>query len=55
MEENKGWYPLEGVPFPDSTETEIVENGIKYSVDFENGACYNEIIHTNRKEFYHEI
>ena len=37
MEENKGWYPLEGVPVPDSTETEIIENGIKYSVDFENG------------------
>ena len=37
MDENKGWYPLEGVPVPDSTETEIVENGIKYSVDFENG------------------
>lgn len=37
MEENKGWYPLENVPVPDSTETEIVENGIKYSVDFENG------------------
>lgn len=37
MEENKGWYPLEGVPVPDSTETEIIENGIKYNVDFENG------------------
>lgn len=37
MDENKGWYPLEGVPVPDYTETEIVENGIKYSVDFENG------------------
>lgn len=37
MEENKGWYPLENIPVPDSTETEIVENGIKYSVDFENG------------------
>ncbi|MBQ7937251.1 MAG: class I SAM-dependent rRNA methyltransferase [Oscillospiraceae bacterium] len=37
MEENKGWYPLSGVPFPESTETEIIENGIKYSVDFENG------------------
>ncbi len=37
MEENKGWYLLENVPVPDSTETEIVENGIKYSVDFENG------------------
>jgi len=37
MEENKGWFLLQGVPVPDSTETEIVENGIKYSVDFENG------------------
>ncbi|MBR3935303.1 MAG: class I SAM-dependent rRNA methyltransferase, partial [Oscillospiraceae bacterium] len=37
MEENKGWYPLDGVPVPDSTETEIIENGIRYSVDFENG------------------
>ncbi|MBQ3236697.1 MAG: class I SAM-dependent rRNA methyltransferase [Oscillospiraceae bacterium] len=37
MEENKGWFVLDGVPVPDSTETEIVENGIKYSVDFENG------------------
>ncbi|MBR3952916.1 MAG: class I SAM-dependent rRNA methyltransferase [Oscillospiraceae bacterium] len=37
MEENKGWYPLEGVPVPESTETEIIENGIRYSVDFENG------------------
>lgn len=37
MEENKGWFALDGVPVPDSTETEIVENGIKYSVDFENG------------------
>ena len=37
MEENKGWYQISGVPFPESTETEIIENGIKYSVDFENG------------------
>ncbi len=37
MEENKGWFLLPGIPVPDSTETEIVENGIKYSVDFENG------------------
>ena len=37
MEENKGWFDLPGVPVPDSTETEIIENGIKYSVDFENG------------------
>ena len=37
LEENKGWYPLSGVQHPDSTETAITENGIKYSVDFENG------------------
>lgn len=37
MEENKGWFELLGVPVPESTETEIIENGIKYSVDFENG------------------
>ena len=37
MEENKGWFEIPGVPVPDSTETEIVENGIKYNVDFENG------------------
>ena len=37
MEENKGWFILPNVPIPDSTETEIIENGIKYSVDFENG------------------
>ena len=37
MEQNKGWYPLEGKPLPESTKTEIVENGIRYLVDFENG------------------
>ena len=37
LEENKGWYPLEGVTTPEKTETTIVENGIKYTVDFENG------------------
>ena len=31
----KGWY--EGLPHPESTVTEIVENGVRYSVDFENG------------------
>lgn len=35
LEQYKGWY--EGLPHPQSTETEIVENGIKYKVDFENG------------------
>ncbi len=37
MEQNKGFFPLEGVPLPDSTKTEITENGIHYWVDFENG------------------
>lgn len=37
MEEGKGWFKLPGIPVPDSTETEITENGIKYRVDFENG------------------
>ncbi len=37
MEQNKGWFPLEGRPVPDSTVTEICENGIYYSVDVENG------------------
>ncbi len=37
LEENKGWYPLEGVPAPVSTETVITENRIKYIVDFKDG------------------
>lgn len=37
MEQGKGFFPLAGVPQPDSTLTEIVENGIRYEVDFENG------------------
>ncbi len=37
MEENKGFYPLEGITIPENTETIITENGIKYHVDFENG------------------
>lgn len=37
MEQNKGWYPLEGRPVPESTTTQIEENGIRYVVDFENG------------------
>lgn len=36
MEENKGWYNY-GSKIPDKTTTEIVENDIKYIVDFENG------------------
>ena len=37
LDENKGWYRLDGVPIPESTETVITENGIKYYVDFEDG------------------
>lgn len=37
MEEGKGFYPLDGVAPPAQTRTEIVENGIAYQVDFENG------------------
>ena len=37
LEQGKGWFPLEGRPTPESTVTEIVENGIRYRVDFENG------------------
>ena len=37
MEQNKGWFPLAGESHPDSTVTEICENGIYYRVDVENG------------------
>lgn len=37
MEENKGFFALDGIKAPDSTEVIIVENGIKYYVDVENG------------------
>lgn len=37
MEQNKGWFPLAGETPPDSTITEICENGIVYRVDVENG------------------
>lgn len=37
MEESKGWFALDGVAEPASTVTAIVENGIKYNVDVENG------------------
>ena len=33
----KGWFEAENLPHPDSTVTEITENGITYTVDFENG------------------
>lgn len=37
LEQGKGWFPLEELPTPDSTVTEICENGVYYSVDVENG------------------
>ena len=37
LEQGKGWYPLPGRDTPDSAVTEIVENGVKYLVDVENG------------------
>ena len=35
--QEKGWYPLADVPLPEETVTEIVENGVAYQVDVENG------------------
>lgn len=35
--QGKGWYPLPGETTPESTITEICENGIYYAVDVENG------------------
>ncbi|MBR6205545.1 MAG: class I SAM-dependent rRNA methyltransferase [Oscillospiraceae bacterium] len=37
LEKRKGWYPLEGRTVPESPVTEIVENGVRYLVDVENG------------------
>ena len=37
LEESKGWYLLEGVPDPGEPVTTLVENGITYAVDVENG------------------
>jgi 23S rRNA (cytosine1962-C5)-methyltransferase len=37
MQQGKGFFSLPGVPLPQSTKTEITENGIRYIVDFENG------------------
>jgi 23S rRNA (cytosine1962-C5)-methyltransferase len=37
MEQYKGWYDLPNVPQPENAITEIVENGVKYLVDVENG------------------
>ncbi len=37
MECGKGWYKADFVGIPDSVETVICENGVKYHVDVENG------------------
>lgn len=37
LSQGKGWFPLPGKHLPESTSTEITENGIRYLVDFENG------------------
>ncbi|QNL45771.1 class I SAM-dependent rRNA methyltransferase [Oscillibacter hominis] len=37
LKQSKGWYPLKGEAPPASPVTEIVENGIRYAVDVENG------------------
>lgn len=37
LEQNRGWFPLPGKLIPESTVTEICENGIFYSVDVQNG------------------
>ena len=37
MEQGKGWHPVDGEKAPDFTAVDIVENGIRYTVDVENG------------------
>ena len=37
MEQGKGFYPLPDRKIPDYTVTEIVENGVRYHVDFKEG------------------
>lgn len=37
LTENKGFFKLDGIEIPSETTTTIIENGIKYKVDFENG------------------
>ena len=37
LSQSKGFFPLPGEALPTGTVTEIVENGVRYSVDFENG------------------
>ena len=37
MEQGKGWHPVDGEKAPDFTAVDIEENGIRDTVDFENG------------------
>ena len=37
MSQGKGWFPLPGETPPERTDVDITENGIVYTVDFENG------------------
>jgi len=37
LAQGKGWFALPNLPMPESTVTEICENGIYYRVDVENG------------------
>ena len=37
MEQGKGWHPVDGEKAPDFTAVDSEENGIRYTVDFENG------------------
>ena len=37
LQQGKGWFEVPGEVHPESTITEICENGITYCVDFENG------------------
>ena len=37
MSQSKGWFPLPGETPPERTDVDITENGIVYTVDFENG------------------
>ena len=37
MEQGKGWHPVDGEKAPDFTAVDIEENGIRCTVDFENG------------------
>ena len=37
LPQGKGFFPLPGEEAPTGTVTEMVENGVKYAVDFENG------------------